>query len=225
MSSVFFYKKQVVIKMDKYAPFFINNSSEKESELSKEDVICMLLNRKATGVEIHHKLMFIFKYIGMSGFKEMQKYRHIKEMMELIQDEKKYMKISGKIILGKASDITVNPINILNNTDPMSITSDKKRLLIKTAFDIWKDWECETKTILCDTLSKLEKQENKHDFIYIIDDIKQSMCSVAKEIDKIKKISMTLNDVDWCIKYMHSIQHELKEKYEDKLDELFEDEE
>lgn len=205
--------------MYKYSPFQMNKD-EMPTTISVIDVMKKIMDRKNVAVDLHHRLTLIFSYLNFRGFKKMQEYRHIVESMDLLDLEKKFMKKYSKIYIGDGSKVVVNPMNIMECENNFNIPVDKKRQIVKSLFEMWYNWEIETKKIMCEYLNEISSQDDSYDVACILE--KEIKC-VDKEIFTIKTYMNELSDADWCIKYMYSIQKHLHEKYEEEIEEFFED--
>lgn len=78
-------------------------------------------------------------------------------------------------------------------------------------------WECETKDYLEDYICLLEEEGH----IDNVHELEEELHDVDKEIKHLEKYLIKFNDVDWCIKYLYDKQHYIKEKYKEKIEELF----
>lgn len=54
-----------------------------------------------------------------------------------------------------------------------------------------------------------------------VHELEEELHDVDKEIKHLEKYLIKFNDVDWCIKYLYDKQHYIKEKYKEKIEELF----
>lgn len=205
--------------MYKYSPFQMNKD-EMPTTISVIDVMKKIMDRKNVAVDLHHRLTLIFSYLNFRGFKKMQEYRHIVESMDLLDLEKKFMKKYSKIYIGDGSKVVINPMNIMECENNFNIPVDKKRQIVKSLFEMWYNWEIETKKIMCEYLNEISSQDDSYDVACILE--KEIKC-VDKEIFTIKTYMNELSDADWCIKHMYSMQKHLHEKYEEEIEEFFED--
>lgn len=204
---------------NRYTPFQNKTATGEKTEpkMSACEIFEKVLDRKKTATELHHKFMMIFAYLNMKGFKKMQEYRFLDETDELFDLEKHYMKKHGKLYCPKDENLDVNPYSIMQMEDRLAIPVEKKRAIIKWCFDEWKKWECETKDCLEDYICLLEEEGHIDD----VHELEEELHDVDKEIKHLEKYLIKFNDVDWCIKYLYDKQHYIKEKYKEKIEELF----
>lgn len=207
--------------MYKYSPFQIKDGTSKnETVVSPADIMKKIMDRKSVAVDFHHKLMLIFSYLNLKGFKKMQKYRHIVESMDSIELEKRYMDKYSKIYIGDGSKVVVNPMNIMECENNFAISVDKKRAIIKSLFELWHNWEVETRSLMCEYIHAIEDSEDAY---MVICTLEKELKFLEEEIRSIKKYISEFSDVDWCIKYIYGMQKHLHDKYEHEIEEFFED--
>ena len=196
---------------NKFSPYKMDQSTKEM--VDPHDIMIKILCRKKTGLEFHNKLYLTFKLLNMKGFAKEQKYHMIKEMESFIDFQKYYMKKYHKVPEIEVEKIQFDPYN-LSQMDVYSLTGDKKSMIIKLIFEEWKKWECETEEVIKEYIKQVD--EDYEEIEEIIEDVQH-------EIKKLIKEFVEYNDVGWCIKYLYNKQHYIKEKYDDKIEEIFED--
>lgn len=181
-----------------------------------ETIVC----HEAKGVSFHDKMVDLFGFLGLYGFKKLHEYRYIAEALELIQtkcyvldhlnmltcyeiDEKGLGFIPEEWYSGMREDVT----------------PETRRECCIYAFKLYKQWEEETRELYSFCSNELMALNRTADFQEIAEKVKDE----DAEIKELEKLMIKFDSVDWDMNHIINMQEELEQEYKKKLEKLFEE--
>ena len=192
-----------------------DNYREYESE---DEVFEVMINHLTKGVKFHDRMMDLYGFLGLYGFKKMHEYQYYSEAIGRREAKCYVMEHMDLLIKDNCDETGLDfiPQSWYGYTRH-DITSEARKQYIAPSFQGYKQWEEETKDLLSYCANELMYMGKIADFntvMTMVDD-------VEKEISKVSELMLKLKAVDWDMQYVLDIQGELCEEYQRKLEECF----
>lgn len=175
-----------------------------------------IYSRKLTGVMYHSDFFIFFKILGFEGFAACQGKRQMEEYAEFLKIGNYYIEKYGCYPDVVGDPVPYNDPFGIKEKEASRIWPDEKKQYVEQIMCDWLDWECSTIEFLSEKMKKIECPHLKK-FVY-----KQYKETVS-EIELIKKYIRVLKDHEWCISFMHGMQHHLIEKSKDCMEDACDD--
>jgi len=186
-----------------------------DSEITSLDILQNVLKRKLKGVMFHDDLQTCFDFLNMHGFKREHEYRTLSEMAEYKSMNRYIVNHYDKFPLKDVDRVEVNPLNLKFVENRKDITTEQKKQMLKMLFDMWCEWENETREIMESYVTQLAKMECNMDSMKV----KSMLEDVTMEYKYIERRLIEYNNVNWDLHHIYSIQHDIHEKFKEKLKE------
>lgn len=185
-----------------------------DGEITSLDILQNVLKRKLKGVMFHDDLQTCFDFLNMHGFKREQEYRTLSEMAEFKSLER-YIINHYDVMPNKETDrLEVNPLNLKSVQGRKNISTEQKKQMLKVLFDMWCEWEDETRGMLEMYTTSLAKMECNID----AKKIRKLLEDVAMEYKYIERRVIEYNNVEWSLHHMYMEQDSIHEKFKEKLE-------
>ena len=187
---------------------------------SEDEIFDTIVEHLTKGVKFHDKMMDLYGFLGLYGFKKMHEYQYYSESM-LRRKVKCYVLDHMNFMVQDSCD--EDGLNFIPQSwygySRHDITPEARKQYIGPSFQGYKQWEEETKELLSYCANELMYMGKISDFNEITEMVKD----VEKEIERLEHLMLKLKSVDFDMQYMMDMQESLCEEYEDKLEECFEE--
>lgn len=185
-----------------------------------DEIFETILRHEAKGCAFHDKMMDLFGFLNLDGFKKMHEYQYIAETMELRQTKCYILDNLGMLI---DYEIDTTGLGFIPEQwyDDMrhDISPKTRRDYIMYAFKLYKDWEYETRNLFSFAANELMDLNRVADFKEVTEKVEDD----NEEIKHLEKLCLKLDAADWDMSYILGMQEELEMKYSKKLEKLFEE--
>lgn len=181
-----------------------------------ETIVC----HEAKGVTFHDKMIDVFGFLGLYGFKKLHEYRFIAESLELIQTK---CYVLDHLNMLTCYEIDEKGLGIIPEEwysgMREDVTPEERQEYCIFAFKLYKQWEEETRELYSFCANELMALNRTADFQEIAEKVKDE----DEEIKHLEKLCIKLDSVGWDMSYIMNMQEELEHEYNKKLEKLFEE--
>lgn len=185
---------------------------------SADEIFESIVDHLTKGVKFHDKMMDLYGFLGLYGFKKMHEYQYLCESMERRQVKCYVIDHMNFLIKDscdeKGLDFIPDSWYQYSRTD---VTPDARKQYVGPSFEAYKQWEEETKELLSYCANELMYLGDMAAF----NEVMEMVEDVEEEIQSLDKILFKLKSVDYNMEYVVNMQEELCEKYDKKIEELF----
>ena len=183
-----------------------------------DEVFECIIRHLTKAVKFHDKMMDLYGFLGLYGFKKMHEYQYLTESMERRQ-AKCYVLDHMNLLI--EDDCDEEGLDFIPQTwyqySRQEVTPEARKQYIGPSFQGYKQWEEETKELLSYCANELMYMGEMAYFNEVMDMIED----VDEELEKLEKLMLKLNSVDYNIEYVMDMQEDIAEEYEKKTEELF----
>lgn len=205
-------------RMHKNEPNIFKNDQNYKQYNDADEVFECIIQHLTKGVKFHDKMMDLYGFMGLYGFKKMHEYQYLCESMERRQAKCYVLDNMNLLIKEKCDEKGLEFIpEAWYNMRRGEITSDDKKRYVGPSFQGYKQWEEETKELLSYCANELMYMGRMADF----NEVMEMVEDVNEEIQHLEKVILKLKSVDYDMQYVLDMQDEIEEKYNKKIDELF----
>lgn len=187
---------------------------------SAAEIFERIISHMTKGVMFHDKMMDLYGFLGLDGFKKIHEYQYYHESMSR-RNLKCYM-LEYLNLLAEDEDINDEGLQFIPQSwygyTRHEVTPEMKKQHIMPSFQAYRDWEDETKELLSYCANELMYMGQVSDF----NEITKMVKDVEEELKLIDALILKISSVDFDIKYVLDMQEDLCEEYEKKLEECFE---
>ena len=187
---------------------------------SEDEIFECIVEHLTKGVKFHDRMMDLYGFLGLYGFKKMHEYQYYSETMNR-RKAKCYVIDHMNLLVKEECDeegLNFIPQSWYGYTRH-DITPEARKQYIGPSFQGYKQSEEETKELLsycANELMYMGKMSDFNEVMAMVDDVEQ-------ELNKLEDLILKLKSVDYDIQYIMDMQEELSKEYEDKLEECFEE--
>lgn len=185
-----------------------------------DEVFETIIKHEAKGCTFHDKMMDLFSFMSLDGFKKMHEYQYMAEVMELRQTKCYVLDNLGMLI---DYEIDMTGLNLIPeqwyDTMRQDISPKTRKEQVMYAFKLYKDWEYETRELFSFMANELMDLNRVADFKEIMEKVEDG----NEEIKRLEKLCLKLDAADWDMSYILGLQEELEMEYSKKLEKLFEE--
>lgn len=184
-----------------------------------DEVFETIISHLTKGVMFHDRMMDLFGFLGMYGFKKMHEYQLYSEYMERRKAKCYVLEHMGMLIKDMPDESGLNfiPEQWYQETRH-DLRTDEKGQYLQIAFEAYKQWEDETKELLSYCSNELMYMGQMAEFKEVMEMVED----VEKELHHLKDLTLKLQSVQFDMRYILEMQDKLYKEYEDKLEECFE---
>lgn len=170
------------------------------------------------GVKFHDRMMDLYAFLGLYGFKKMHEYQYLCESMERRQTKCYIIDHMNILIEDKCDEKGLDFIpKAWYNYSRQDIPPESRQQYIGPSFEGYKQWEEETKELLSYCANELMYMGKMADFNEVMEMIED----VDKELEHLEKLMLKLKSVDYNIEYVMDMQEQLCDEYNQKIEQLF----
>lgn len=199
------------------------NIFKKENHYKKyeaeDEVFETIIEHMTKGVKFHDKMMDLYGFLGLHGFKKMHEYQYYSECMER-RKAKCYVLEHMNLLVADTCDedgLNFMPANWYNYTRH-DITPEARQQYVAPSFQGYKQWEEETKELLSYCANELMYMGKMAEF----NEVMEMVEDVEKELNTLEELILKLQSVGFDMQYIMDMQDRICEEYENKLEECFE---
>lgn len=187
---------------------------------SEDEIFETIIDHLTKGVKFHDKMMDLYGFLGLYGFKKMHEYQYYSESIGRRKVKCYVLDHMNLLVKDECdeSNLEFIPSSWYSYTRH-DITSEARKQYVAPSFQGYKQWEQETKELLSYCANELMYMGKMSDF----NEIMEMVDDVEKEISKLEDLMLKLKAVDWDMQYMLDMQEPLCKEYEDRLEECFEE--
>lgn len=178
-----------------------------------------IISHLTKGVMFHDRMMDLFGFLGLYGFKKMHEYQMYSENMERRKAKCYVLEHMGMLIKDMPDESGLNfiPANWYQQTRH-DLRPEEKEQYLHIAFEAYKQWEDETKELLSYCANELMYMGQMAEFKEVMEMVEE----VEKELHHLKDLTLKLQSVQYDMKYILEMQDTIYQEYEEKLEECFE---
>jgi hypothetical protein len=184
--------------------------------LTVSEIFERVHNHQCDGVCTHDDLVEYFGFLSLNGFREMQMYQLFSENAEKKHIQDYYMKHYNQFIKQKEeseSDFdSVIPTDWLSHTR-FDVDKSTKARGVKNAFELWKEWETESKAVYQKAYSDLTEIGE----IAAAEKIKELVTGVDDELAMIDTYILSMRSIDYDMVEIYDMQDTIERYYRKKL--------
>jgi hypothetical protein len=170
------------------------------------------------GVKFHDRMMDLYAFLGLYGFKKMHEYQYLSESMERRQTKCYIIDHMNILVEDKCDEKGLDFIpKAWHNYSRQDIPPESRQQYIEPSFQGYKQWEEETKELLSYCANELMYMGKMADFNEVMEMIED----VDKELEHLEKLMLKLKSVDYNIEYVMDMQEQLCDEYNEKIEQLF----
>lgn len=198
---------------------FRNEKNYKKYE-SEDEIFETIIEHLTKGVKFHDKMMDLYGFLGLHGFKKMHEYQYYGEAMNRRKAKCYVLEHMNLLVRDTCDEEGLNfiPQSWYGYTRH-DITPDTKTQYIGPSFEGYKQWEEETKELLSYCSNELMYMGKMAEFNTVVEMIED----VEKELNHLEDLILKLKSVDYDMQYIMDMQDEICQEYEKKLEECFEE--
>lgn len=207
-------------RMHQKEPNIFKNEQNYRKFNDPDEVFECIIQHLTKGVKFHDKMMDLYGFMGLYGFKKMHEYQYLCESMERRQVKCYVLDNMNLLVKDKCDEKGLEFIPQAWYTMARGdITSDDKKRYVGPSFKGYEQWEEETKELLSYCANELMYMGQMADF----NEVMEMVEDVNEEIQHLEKLILKLQSVDYDMQYVLDMQEEMEQKYQKKIDELFEE--
>lgn len=187
---------------------------------SEDEVFEVIVEHLTKGVKFHDKMMDLYGFLGLYGFKKMHEYQYYSESMERRKAKCYVIEHMNLLVPDTCDEEGLNfiPQSWYGYTRH-DITPEARKQYIGPSFQGYKQWEEETKELLSYCANELMYMGKMSDF----NEVMSMVDDVEEELRKLEDLMLKLKSVDWDMQYIMDMQESICTEYEKKLEECFEE--
>lgn len=207
-------------RMNKETNAFRNGDNYKQYN-SEDEVFACIVDHLTEAVMFHDRMMDLYGFLGLYGFKKMHEYQYFSESMER-RKAKCYVLEHMNILVEDGRAKGLHDANLIPKNwyefSRHDITPEAKKQCIEPSFEGYRQWEEETKELLSYLANELMYMGRMSDFKEVMEMVED----VDKELQKVEDMILKLKSVNFDMQYIMDMQSEVYEEYEHKLEKCFE---
>lgn len=187
---------------------------------SADEIFEVIVSHLTKGVMFHDKMMDLYGFLGLYGFKKMHEYQYYCESIERRKAKCYVLDHMNLLVREEPDDSGLNfiPANWYEHTRH-DITPESRKQYIAPSFQGYKQWEEETKDLLSYCANELMYMGQMSDF----NEVMSMVDDVEEELRKLEDLMLKLKSVDFDMQYLMDMQEKICQEYEGKLEECFEE--
>lgn len=187
---------------------------------SEDEVFECIIDHLTKGVKFHDKMMDLYGFLGLDGFKKMHEYHYYDESINRRKAKCYVLEHMNFLVSDNSDDENLNfiPQSWYDYTRH-EISSEARRQYVEPSFMGYKQWEEETKELLsycANELMTLGKMSAFNEVMGMVDDVEE-------ELKHLEELILKLQSVDFDAQYITEMQDAICKEYEEKLEECFEE--
>lgn len=207
-------------RMNKSEKNIFKNDRNYRQYNSEDEIFECIVNHLTKGVMFHDKMMDLYGFLGLHGFKKMHEYQYFCESISRRKVKCYVMEHMNVLLEDKPDDAGLDFIpQSWYEHNRHDIDPNARKQYIGPSFHGYKQWEEETKDLLSYCANELMYMGKMADFNEVMEMVKD----VDKEIEKLESLMIKLKAVDFDIQYIMDMQDDICEDYEEKMEECFEE--
>lgn len=187
---------------------------------SEDEIFECIVEHLTKGVKFHDKMMDLYGFLGLYGFKKMHEYQYYSESIER-RKAKCYVLDHMNLLVPDTTDeegLNFIPQSWYSYTRH-DITPEARKQYIAPSFKGYQQWEEETKELLSYCANELMYMGKMSDF----NEVMEMVDDVEGELRRLEDLMLKLKSVDFDIQYIMDMQEEICQEYEKKLEECFDE--
>lgn len=198
---------------------FKNDKNYKKYNTADE-IFETIVSHLTKGVMFHDKMIDLYGFLGLYGFKKMHEYQYYSESMNRRKAKCYVLEHMNLLIMDEPDEEGLNfiPQSWYTYTRH-DITPEARKQYLYPSFQGYKQWEEETKELLSYCANELMYMGQMSDF----NEIMSMVDDVEDELRKLEEVMLKMQSVDWDMQYVMDMQEEICTEYEQKLEECFEE--
>lgn len=206
-------------RMHKSEKNVFRNGNHYRQYNAPDEVFETIISHLTKGVMFHDRMMDLYGFLGLFGFKKMHEYQLYSEYMERRKAKCYVLEHMNVLIKDMPDEQGLNFIpEAWYGHTRHDLTSESKKQYIAPSFQGYKQWEEETKELLSYCANELMYMGQMAEFKEVMEMVED----VEKELHKLEELLLKLESVDFDMKYILEMQEKMYKEYEDKLEECFE---
>lgn len=181
-----------------------------------EEIFAKLKNHMLEGMVFHDQMARYYDFLSLKGYKRCHEYHYFEETIGYRKLCRYFMNCYQMFIpFSNMDNPKVIPENWYKYTR-QEVDTGTKKSAIKTGIEKWVKWETETKQLYQDMYRELISIGE----IAAAEFIVCYICDVDCELKYAKRKHLDLESISYDLPIIVTEQHELHEKYREKLEEL-----
>ena len=184
--------------------------------MTAEEIFASIVNHQIRGVMFHAQMADYFDFLSLRGYKRLHECHYYEESCEFRSTCRYYINHYGKLISpGVTADPEVIPSGWLKYSRS-DVDAGTKRTSTKKAFQMWVDWEKDTKKLYQQAWKDLMEIGDVASALFV----KDMICDVDCELKCAERMELDLKSVDFSLDVIIPEQKCLHDKYKKKLKHL-----
>ena len=184
--------------------------------MTVDEIYSRLSAHMIKGLMTHEQLANYYDFLGLKGYKRCHEYHYLDETCGYRKLCRYFINHHNRLV--PYSDVD-NPDVIPQSWYRYSrqdVDPNTKSNGVRNGVNIWVDWEKETKHLYEEMYTELINIGEVASAM----EIKKFICDVDKELKKAERKQLELKAVDYSLEYIMQCQHDVHEKYKEKMKEL-----
>lgn len=184
--------------------------------MTVEEIFSKISQRMIGGLMFHEQMSNYYDFLNLRGYKKCHEYHYLEETCEYKKLCKYYINHHNKLISKSSVDEPkVIPDSWYRYTR-QDVDMSTKKTAIKNGINMWVEWEKETKKLYESMYIELMNIGEIAAMLYV----KGLICDVDCELKKVERYALDRKSMDYDLAILIPEQHEIHEKYKEKIKEI-----
>ena len=128
--------------------------------MTEEEIYRKILERKMTGIHYHLELSEYYKFLAVDKYWCLHKKHANCEMKDYEKTVNKYMEYTNKLIKTASPEIRRVVPDSWYGYKRQDVNPSEKRKAVRDGFQMWLDWEIETKSLYLEYYAELKQMNS-----------------------------------------------------------------
>ena len=184
--------------------------------MTVDEIYTNLSKHMIQGIMTHEQLANYYDFLGLKGYKRCHEYHYLKETISYRKLCRYYINHHNKLINETEFEApTIIPASWYRYTR-QDVDANTKRNAIKTALDMWAEWEKSTKKLYEQSYKQLMELDEVASAMFV----KGLICDVDCELKKVERYQLNKSATNYDMVIIIEEQHDKHEKYKKKIEEI-----
>lgn len=197
-------------------PEIYEYNGKQVKDMNCREIFQFINARQIAALMFHDQMADTYDFLGLNGFKRLHEYQYFAESAEHRGLKRYFINHHNKLL--ESAKIPTKKVIPEDWTkyDRFDVTAQIRKQHIEKSFEMYENWESDTKEIYEYCAKCLFDLGRIADF----EKVKELICDVDMELKCLDRLLIELKSVDFNNVYMETIQSELHERYDKKTKEI-----
>ena len=184
--------------------------------MTVDEIYLNLSKHMIQGIMSHEQWSEYYSFLNLRGYSACHFFHYLKETLSYHELCEYYINHHNKLINETEFEApTIIPANWYRYTR-QDVDANTKRNAVKTALDMWAEWEKSTKKLYEESYKELLAIDEIASAMFV----KELICDVDCELKKVQKYQLNKEAVNYDIVSIMEEQHHKHKKYKKKIEEV-----